>query len=100
MTAWVYMLCCSDGSYYVGSHRGEYVEQRVHEHQSGNGGAYTKRRLPVALVWAQRFERITDAISAERQVKGWSRRKKEALISGDWDSLKQFSKRRGGTPKL
>ncbi len=51
------------------------------------------------LVWSQSFERITDAIAAERQLKGWSRKKKEALIIGDWDDLKTLSKRRGGTPR-
>ncbi len=96
MTAWAYMLRCSDGSYYVGSHRGEYVEQRVREHQSGFGGGYTKHRLPVELIWCQHFERITDAIAAERQIKGWSRKKKEALIHKDWDGIKMLSKRRGG----
>ena len=83
----------------MGSHRGEYVEQRVREHQAGLGGAYTKRRLPVELVWCQSFARITDAIASERQIKGWSRNKKQALITGDWESLKHFSKRRGGASK-
>lgn len=96
MFGWVYILKCSDGSYYVGSHRGEDVGKRVLEHQTGFGGGHTSRRLPVKLVFSQHFQRIDEAISAERQLKGWSRAKKEALIAGDFELLQQKSKRRGG----
>ncbi len=99
MTAWAYMLRCSDGSYYVGSHCGEYIEQRVQEHQFGQGGTYTKQRLPLALVWCQHFDQITDAIATERQIKGWGRKKKEALMNDDWTSLMTLSKRRSGATK-
>jgi predicted GIY-YIG superfamily endonuclease len=92
MNAFVYILRCSDGSYYVGSTR-ESLEERVAEHNSGFYGGYTMGRRPVLLVWSQDFDRFTDAIAAERQLKGWSRAKKEALIAGDLDLLRILSKR-------
>jgi putative endonuclease len=62
-------------------------------------GAYTATRSPVTLVYAERFELITDAIAAERRIKGWSRAKKEAMIKGDWEKLTKLSKRRGGASR-
>ncbi|MDO8902242.1 MAG: GIY-YIG nuclease family protein [Phenylobacterium sp.] len=94
------MLRCADGSYYVGSHRGEDVQTRVSQHQAGEGGDYTQRRRPVTLVWCEEFQRITDAIAFERKVKGWSRAKKEALASGDWTTVSALSRRRSGQPRL
>lgn len=91
--AWLYMLKCADGSYYVGTSRIP-LEQRIAEHNAGRYGGYSSTRRPVALVFSQSFERISDAISAERQVKGWSRAKKEALIRADFEGLKALSKRR------
>ena len=88
----VYMLRCADGRYYVGSTR-KSLEQRVNEHNAGHFDGYTKWRLPVALVWHQEFERATDAIAAERQIKGLSRAKKEALIRGDFESLGRLARR-------
>lgn len=94
MTAHVYILRCSDGRYYVGSTRGS-VEKRVAEHNAGTYGGYTARRRPVELLYVQDFEGVTtDAIAAERQLKGWSRAKKEALINGDFGALKVLSRRR------
>ncbi|HMK68118.1 MAG TPA: GIY-YIG nuclease family protein [Stellaceae bacterium] len=90
MNAWVYILRCSDGSYYVGTARGS-LEDRVNTHNSGILGGYTARRRPVTLAFAQDFDRITDAIAAERQLKGWSRAKKEALIGGDCEMLHLLS---------
>ena len=98
MSAFVYILRCADGSYYVGTTRTD-LERRVAEHNAGTYGGYTKRRRPVELVFQQHFERVTDAIAAERQLKGWSRTKKEALMRGDFAALKALSKRRtSGTP--
>ena len=77
--AYVYLLRCADRSYYVGSTRGT-LEQRVGEHNAGTFGGHTETRRPVELVWSQDFDRITDAIAAERQLKGWSRAKKEPPI--------------------
>ena len=92
MSAFVYILRCADGNYYVGSTR-DPLEKRIAEHNSGFYDGYTVGRRPVQLLWSQEFDSITDAISAERQLKGWSRAKKEALISGDLDLLRLLSKR-------
>ena len=59
----------------------------------------TPTRRPVVLVWSEYFDRITDGIAAERQIKGWSRAKKEALLCSDWDKVSDLSRRRGGRPK-
>src|ERR1041385_93520 len=82
--AFLYMLCCRDGSYYVGTTRGS-LEQRIAQHEDGTFGGFTALRRPVRLVFHQEFERITGAIAAERQVKGWRREEKEALIAGAFD---------------
>jgi putative endonuclease len=90
--AHVYILRCSDGSYYVGSARLG-LERRLSEHNAGTYGGYTSKRLPVELIWSEHFADITDAIAVERQIKGWSRAKKEALIQNDFDLIKKLSKR-------
>ncbi|GGE39793.1 hypothetical protein GCM10011367_12840 [Marinicauda pacifica] len=94
--AWVYILRCADGSFYAGSHRGPDLARRIVQHDAGEGGAYTRRRLPVELVWSHWFGRIADAVAAERQIKGWTRAKKDALIRGDVDLIQALSRRRGG----
>jgi putative endonuclease len=91
--AYFYLVRCSDGSYYAGTARLG-LEQRINEHNSGNFSGFTATRRPVTLVYSQWFDRITDAIAAERQVKGWSRAKKEALITGDFRKLQALSRRR------
>jgi putative endonuclease len=93
MIAFAYMLRCRDGKYCVGSARGgrTALERRLDEHNSGRYDGFTKSHLPVELVWHQEFQRVTDAIAAERQIKGWSRAKKEALIKGDWDLVSELS---------
>ena len=96
--AFVYILLCADRSYYVGSATGKELASRIAQHNSGLFGGYTSTRRPVQLVWSQHFEQITDAIAAERQLKGWSRAKKEALIRGDWGSVQRLAKRRAGKP--
>jgi putative endonuclease len=96
MLVGVYMLRCREGSYYIGSHRGEDVGTRVAQHQDGIGGDYTNRRRPVELVWSDTIYWATDAIACERKLKGWSRPKKEALIRSDWAAISALSKRRGG----
>ena len=90
--AWVYILRCSDGSFYTGTARAG-LDKRVSEHNSGHYDGYTASRRPVTLVFSQWFDRIVDAIAAERQIKGWSRRKKEALISSDFEN---FARSRNG----
>jgi putative endonuclease len=97
MGAFVYMLRCSDGSYYVGSTRAD-RDRRVNEHNSGLLGGWTGPRRPVVLVFSEYFDRITDAIAAERQIKGWSRAKKEALIRGDFEAISRLARGRSNPP--
>jgi putative endonuclease len=68
-------------------------KERFAEHAAGLGGDYTRRRLPVVLIHVEHFQRITDAIAFERQFKGWSRMKKEAFLSGEFDALKTLASR-------
>jgi predicted GIY-YIG superfamily endonuclease len=86
MGAYLYILLCADSSYYVGTTR-DSLERRIAEHEAGTFSGYTARRRPVKLVFHQYFDRIEDAIAAERQVKGWRRDNKEALIRGDFAAL-------------
>jgi putative endonuclease len=97
MSAYLYILRCADGSYYVGTSRGS-LERRIAEHHAGAFDGYTARRRPVTLVFHQQFERVEDAVSAERQVKGWRREKKEALIRGDFAALPSLSRRAARRP--
>jgi putative endonuclease len=82
----IYILLCSDGSYYTGITRRS-VEERVSEHAQGLMPGYTFTRRPVKLVFSEHYERIVDAIAAERRIKGWSRAKKEAYMRGDFSAL-------------
>ena len=86
-----YMLRCADGSYYVG-HTDD-VERRIMQHETGAGSGYTATRLPVQLVWFEEFPTREEAKAAEAQVKNWSRKKKEALIDGNIDELKQAARK-------
>ncbi|WP_421984083.1 GIY-YIG nuclease family protein [Roseibium sp.] len=98
MAAIVYILRCSDGSYYTGITQKD-LESRVSEHQQGIHDGYTARHRPVTLVFNCVFDRITDAIACERQIKGWRREKKEALIRGDYELLPELAARRGKTQR-
>jgi putative endonuclease len=91
MQIFVYMLRCSDGSYYIGLTRAG-LDKRIGEHQSGSFKGYTSSRRPVELVWSQDFQWLNDAIACERRVKGWRREKKEALIRGDYAMLPKLAK--------
>lgn len=86
----VYIVECKDGSYYTGVT--SELEKRINEHNSGFYKGYTSSRLPVKLVYSNRFTNVNDAITAEKQIKGWSRVKNEALIIGDFDFLRKLSK--------
>ncbi len=88
----IYILHCSDGSYYVGLTSN--LEIRLKEHQSGRGTFYTSRRLPVKLVYSETFRTRTTAEDRELQLKSWSRAKKQTLISGDLALLRNLSKSR------
>jgi tRNA/rRNA methyltransferase len=91
MSFFTYMLRCSDGSYYVG--HAEDLEARISAHNSGKIAGYTQNRRPLLLVWSQDFSTREEALAAERQIKGWSRAKKEALIAGDWTAIQQLASR-------
>src|SRR4029077_7082776 len=91
MDIYVYILRCSDGSYYVGLTKAG-LDKRIAEHLSGTFAGYTSKRRPVTLVWSDHFLRLTDAIACERRIKGWRRAKKEALIRGDLDALRELSR--------
>ena len=87
----VYILECADGSYYTGLTNDIY--RRVFEHNNGqNKEAYTCSRRPVRLVFTYHFQNIDDAIAIEKQIKGWSRKKKAAIIQNNWQALPELSK--------
>ena len=87
----MYMLRCSDGSYYTG-HTDD-LETRVHLHATGGiRSCYTFSRRPVSVVFSQEFVTREEALAAERQIKGWSRKKKEAMIAGDWVEVSRLAK--------
>jgi len=85
----MYILECCDGSYYTGSTNN--IELRLSEHQSGMGANHTKKRLPVKLIYYEEYQRIDEAFSREKQVQGWNRKKKEALINGLPELLPQLA---------
>lgn len=87
---YMYILECSDGSYYTGSTID--LELRINQHQSGEGANHTRKRLPVKLVYYEIYDRIDEAFYREKQVQGWSRKKKEALIENKPQDLPMLSK--------
>ncbi len=90
MSFWVYILRCADDSYYTG--HPDNLEKRLAEHQSGIYDGYTSARLPVTLVFSQEFSTRLEALICERQIKGWSRKKKEAMIRGDWAEVSRLAR--------
>ena len=95
MSFYVYILRCSDGSFYTG-HTDD-LEQRLAPHKRGEIPGYTRGRRPILLVFSEDFSARQVAFERERQIKGWSRRKKEALIRGDWPGLIRLSSVHGST---
>ncbi len=91
MSFYAYMLRCSDGSYYIG--HTDSLERRIAQHQHGELPGYTHNRRPVTLRWSQDFPSRIEALAAERQLKGWTRAKKEALAAGDWDAVRLLSRK-------
>ena len=87
----MYILKFSDGSYYTGSTVN--LEIRFHQHQQGEGANYTKKRLPVELIYFEEYSRIDEAFYREKQVQHWSRKKKEALIEGKYSYLPELAKK-------
>ena len=94
MPFWTYMLHCRGGACYTG--HTEDLEVRIAQHKSGIIEGFTSDRLPVELVWSNEFPTRHDALAAERQIKGWSRAKKQALIRGDWDAISAHAKSKDG----
>ena len=92
MSSYMYILKCSDGSYYTGSTRE--LEKRVMEHNMGMGSNYTRKHRPVELVYFEEFQRVDDAFAREKQVQGWSRAKKDALIQGQFGRLTDLSRKK------
>jgi len=91
MVSWVYIFRCADGSFYTGCTTN--LERRHDQHARGNVG-YTAKRKPLELVWTEEFANLDDAAAFEKQVKGWSRAKKEALIRGDWPEIQRLARKR------
>jgi predicted GIY-YIG superfamily endonuclease len=87
---WVYILRCADGSYYTG--HTDNLEHRVSQHKSGEILSYTAIRRPIELVFSQECTTREEAIAAEQQIKGWSRKKKEAMMHGDWIAVNRLSR--------
>ncbi len=87
---YMYILECSDGSYYTGSTWN--LEERVFQHSTGYGAKYTNLHKPVKLVYYEEFDRMDAAYAREKQIQGWTRRKKKALIEGNYNELIKFSK--------
>jgi predicted GIY-YIG superfamily endonuclease len=91
MSFWVYILRCADRSYYTG--HTDNLEERIAKHQAGEIEGYTSTRRPVRLLFSEEFFTREEALAAERRIKGWSRRKKEALIRGDWSEVSRLAQR-------
>ena len=94
MSFWVYILRCADGSYYTG--HTDNLEKRIAEHQAGECPGYTLSRRPVTVVYTESFATREEALACERRIKGWSRKKKEAMMRGDWTEVVRLAK--GGHP--
>lgn len=89
---YVYILRCADDSFYIGS--AQNLDDRLQSHNDGRGAAHTLKHRPVRLVYSEPFGSEVDALTRERQLKRWSRGKKEALIKGNLERLKDLSKAR------
>ena len=91
MSFWVYILRCADNSYYTG--HTDNLDERFAKHETGETESYTSTRLPVSLVFSEQFPTREEALTCERQIKGWSRKKKEALMRGDWAEISRLGRR-------
>ena len=88
---WVYILHCADSSYYTG--HTDNLERRIAQHEAGDiDTCYTFKRRPVELVFSESFPSRDEALVAEQKIKGWSRKKKEAMIRGEWAEVSRLSK--------
>ncbi len=91
MKGYMYILRCSDGTYYTGSSK--YLDIRMKQHNEGRGANYTMKRLPVELIYYEEYDRIDHAFYREKQVQNWSRKKKEALMDGRINDVKHLAKK-------
>ena len=89
--AWMYILKCADGTYYVGSTKS--LESRVYQHQNGLGAIYTATRLPVQLVYYEEYKNIAEAFAREKQIQGWSHAKRKALVQREFHKLSKLSEK-------
>ena len=89
MKGYVYILECANGKYYTGSTKD--LAKRFQEHQMGLGANFTRKYLPIKLIYVEVFDRIDFAFYREKQIQGWSRKKKEALIRGDDNALHKLA---------
>jgi len=94
----MYILKCSNGAYYTGSTSN--LEIRLEQHQKGEGAQFTRRNLPVELVYFEEFNRIDEVFYREKQIQKWSRKKKKALINGDLEKLVKLSKNYSQNKKI
>ena len=92
MPFWVYILRCADDSYYTG--HTDNLDHRIGEHQRGEYPGYPSNRLPVELAWSQDCQTRYEALAAEIQIKKWSRKKKEAMMRGDWKNVSLLGKKK------
>ena len=90
MKGYVYILKCSDGKFYTGSTVN--LEKRLWEHQNGFGANFTKKSLPVELMYVEEFSEIEKAYMREKQIQGWSHKKKVALIERNFEKVHEFAK--------
>ena len=90
MQFWVYLLRCSDGSYYAG--HTDNLEARLWQHQQGLCCDWTSPRRPVEFAWCAEAQSRDEAVAFERRIKGWTRAKKEALIAGDWNKVGRLAR--------
>ena len=89
MPFWVYILKCNDNSYYTG--QTDNLEHRVAQHNEGRSDGYTAIRRPVFLIYAEQFGTRLEALETEQRIKGWSRKKKEAMMRGDWKAVQRLA---------
>lgn len=94
MSFWIYILRCADGSYYTG--HTDNLENRLGQHSTDAiPGCYTSNRRPIELIFTQEFPTREEALASEQQIKGWSRKKKEAMIRGDWTEVSRLARSSG-----
>ena len=90
MSFWLYILRCSDGTFYIG--HTDALELRLSQHDTGIASAYTAELRPIELVFSEEFPTREEAFARERQIKNWSRAKKQALIDQDWERLSELAR--------